>query len=1124
MSVDKFKFVSPGVFMDEIDESGIPALPERMGPVVVGRFRKGPGNRPIRVDSYKEFARLFGDPSPGNASGDIWRTGELTAPTYAAYAVKAWLRNNSPCTVYRVLGEQAGNAATGFVSQAGWITDNSFTSTDIAAVGGAYGLFVMPNMDSYSGGTQAVYTDAVNFASYGTSDDFTINVPVGAGGTGVTTTIRLTGADATGATSTSATVIAMGVSSTPGAGTVAETLVDAINGFFGSGGAYNHAFAAANIGVNTGVAGVTATLSGTTKITLTADNGGVVGNDIQVTDGVGSPATTGKLTGGVGHAVTGTLAAIWYLQEGALVLTGTARDGVQRQGAGVFIKSDSGLKFTAKVLNGSSVIQKTATFDFDRDSQTFIRKVFNTDPAKTNSEIVPSTSTTQTYWLGETFESNLRANENSKMAITGSGITDGSDFLGVVLALDGNLGSGEVDWNNHQQATRAAQTGWFISQDTRGSQWASFNPITDTEKLFKLHALDSGDQANRDYKVSITDIKVPSDNFNKFGSFTVQIRKAHDTDGNPVVLEQYIGCSLDPTSAGYIGRKIGDRYFTYDETNKRLVEHGDNDLRSNIVRVEVSALVSDGGAEGLNPYGVFGPTVPKTHQWIATTAASIVAAGSGSAGNCLPSASLVPRDALGWGHQATQMISGSSVLWPFTANIEWPTSRLRTSSSEGSLVLPSKACFGYQSVIKDVRRFDQTNLDLLRGQPSTLDPAALDADGSKRQYSWVFTLDDVEQSGADTTHSAWVSGSRAAQRSWTSISGSSFVLTGSGAGFKKFTSPMFGGFDGFDVTEQDPLRNSYMPSNASEANNSSFCSLKKAVNIIADPDFLEYDVACMPGITNTSLTSQLVTACEERADAIAIIDVPGGYKPPHERSGGETDAATLGDVESTVTTLKDMNLNSSYGCAFYPWVKVRDNVANSILYVPPSVVALGTFSSSQRKSAVWFAPAGFTRGGLSEGSAGLPVIGVRQRLTSDERDRLYDANVNPIASFPAEGIVIFGQKTLQVTPSALDRINVRRMLIFVKKEISRIASRILFDQNVQETWDRFKGQVEPFLQGVQAGLGVTDFRIILDDTTTTPDLVDRNILYAKIFLKPARAIEFIALDFIVTRSGASFDD
>ncbi len=192
--------------------------------------------------------------------------------------------------------------------------------------------------------------------------------------------------------------------------------------------------------------------------------------------------------------------------------------------------------------------------------------------------------------------------------------------------------------------------------------------------------------------------------------------------------------------------------------------------------------------------------------------------------------------------------------------------------------------------------------------------------------------------------------------------------------------------------------------------------------------------------------------------------------------------------------------------------------------MPPSVVALGTFSSSQRKSAVWFAPAGFTRGGLSEGSAGLPVIGVRQRLTSDDRDRLYEVNINPIASFPAEGIVIFGQKTLQVTPSALDRINVRRLLIFVKKEVSRIAATTLFEQNVTATWDRFKGRVIPFLEEVQAGLGLTDFRVILDETTTTPDLVDRNILYAKIFLKPARAIEFIALDFIITKSGASFDD
>ena len=222
--------------------------------------------------------------------------------------------------------------------------------------------------------------------------------------------------------------------------------------------------------------------------------------------------------------------------------------------------------------------------------------------------------------------------------------------------------------------------------------------------------------------------------------------------------------------------------------------------------------------------------------------------------------------------------------------------------------------------------------------------------------------------------------------------------------------------------------------------------------------------------------------------------------------------------------MEDRQINSSYGCAYYPWVQVKDTIGGQLLWVPPSVVALGTFASSEAKSEVWFAPAGFNRGGLTEGSAGLPVLSVSRKLTSQNRDDLYETNINPIASFPSEGIVIFGQKTLQQTQSALDRINVRRMMLFIKKEISRISARILFDQNVQTTWNRFLGEVNPFLASVQSRLGLTEYKVILDDTTTTPDLVDRNILYAKIFLKPARAIEFIAIDFVITRSGASFED
>ena len=135
---------------------------------------------------------------------------------------------------------------------------------------------------------------------------------------------------------------------------------------------------------------------------------------------------------------------------------------------------------------------------------------------------------------------------------------------------------------------------------------------------------------------------------------------------------------------------------------------------------------------------------------------------------------------------------------------------------------------------------------------------------------------------------------------------------------------------------------------------------------------------------------------------------------------------------------------------------------------------------------------------------------------------MYEVNINPIATFPNEGVVIFGQKTLQQTPSALDRINVRRLMIFLKAEIGKVARNLLFDQNVESTWARFRSQAEPILSNVKSRFGLTDYRLILDGTTTTPDLIDRNIMYAKIFLKPARAIEYIAIDFVITRTGAEF--
>ena len=268
----------------------------------------------------------------------------------------------------------------------------------------------------------------------------------------------------------------------------------------------------------------------------------------------------------------------------------------------------------------------------------------------------------------------------------------------------------------------------------------------------------------------------------------------------------------------------------------------------------------------------------------------------------------------------------------------------------------------------------------------------------------------------------------------------------------------------------------------------------------------------------------MVEVCEERADSMALIDLPDVYIPSHEQYYSDKSSRIGTTPRGAARQLRDRKIDSSYGATFYPWVQTRDQETGQLVWIPPSVAILGVLGSATAKTDVWFAPAGFNRGGLSEGAAGIPILKVSEKLTSKNRDVLYEYNVNPIASFPSSGIVLFGQKTLQERQSALDRINVRRLVIYLKKQISIMSTQVLFEQNVQATWNRFKGLVEPFLANVKTRFGITDYRLVLDETTTTPDLIDQNIMYAKIMIKPARAIEFIAIDFVILSTGASFDD
>lgn len=1031
MSAKKFKFVSPGVFLNEIDQSQLPKTAVAVGPAIIGRTARGPAFRPTQVQSFSEFVEVFGEPAPGNRlTADQWRDGTPQGPTYAAYAAQAYLRNNGPVTIVRLLGDQHDNNDGSAAALAGYRIGAAGGSVNSSAAnGGAFGLFVFPSSSC-------------------ASDSFAV------------------------------------------------------------------------------------------------------------------------------ESVTGTLGAIFYTSEGAVELTGTVRAHEAKQaynvsGTMVAVQSDgnSDKGFSVLIKNSTEAADSAAganaarfNFNFNPDSDKYIRRVFNTDPTRLNSTIT-TTDAQETYFLGQSYE---RAVQNM-LERSPNGVS--SDMFAIMMPLQ----TSAISAANYRIKARAAESGWVVSQDLRNTAGnktnssenaISFDPeSSDVQKLFKIKGLTEGAWTHKNIKISIERIKASPDNFNKYGSFSVVVRRIEDNDRIPVVIERFDNLNLNPYSPDYIATRIGDMHVRYDFDRGRLQEVGTYPNRSSFIRVEMSNQIDSGqGDPELLPFGFHGP-VTYNHFTVATDVptdsdlqgfgsanleASISGStilyqigvstayhnsygGSGSVDGTIQGVFVRANDA-----DATAASAEQNNFLDIDVKFEFPTHRLVGDSSEFGLNDHRKVYFGIDTTKTGSQNlaFDASNIDI--AHPLAAGIADSFAPGATSTTSYVFTLDNLSGTSNATDASkaiysrfTYVSGSRAAGDSITAATGSykAVLKAFKDVGGARFTMPLFGGSDGFDAREKEPFNHhTQLAQGAGSTTHYGYYTMRKGLDIITDPEFVEMNLAAMPGVTNENLTEQLINICEERGDALAIIDPDGGYTPSTDASTSEADRVVATAAQDVADNMVARNINSSYGAAYFPWVQIRDSFRGNLVFVPPSVVALGVLGASEAKSAVWFAPAGFNRGGLNESGAGLAVTGVRHKLTSGERDRLYEANINPIASFPSEGIVVFGQKTLQVTPSALDRINVRRLMIFIKRGMSRIANTVLFDQNLQATWTRFKDRADTFLGNVKAGFGLEDFKVVLDETTTTADLVDRNIMYAKVFIKPAKAIEFIALDFIVTRSGASFED
>ena len=274
-----------------------------------------------------------------------------------------------------------------------------------------------------------------------------------------------------------------------------------------------------------------------------------------------------------------------------------------------------------------------------------------------------------------------------------------------------------------------------------------------------------------------------------------------------------------------------------------------------------------------------------------------------------------------------------------------------------------------------------------------------------------------------------------------------------------------------------------------------------AINLLANQDDYQYNVISTPGLNLTNHAAQVNLVKNNtiaRGDAIYVMDLV-----PYNTALG------------TVLT-KAGGVDSSYAAAYWPWLQTIDPNTGLLVYVPASTMIPGVYAFTDASSDPWFAPAGITRGGLGS------VVRAERKLTSTNRDSLYEANVNPIASFPQQGVVVFGQKTLQKAASALDRVNVRRLLIALKDYISQIADNLVFEQNTIATRQNFLTQVNPYLESVQQRQGLYAFKVVMDETNNTPDVIDRNELIGQIFLQPTKTAEFIILDFNVLPTGATF--
>jgi len=686
---------------------------------------------------------------------------------------------------------------------------------------------------------------------------------------------------------------------------------------------------------------------------------------------------------------------------------------------------------------------------------------------------------------------------------------------------------------------------YFISQ-----------PFGKTEyDLFYVEAIDDGEFANKLYKISINSLKMSTDTSNPYGSFSVAIRDFNDNDVNQNVIEFFPNCSLNPDAANYVGRVIGDRkmYFNFDSENdaeRRIIVSGKYANKSKYVRVVIHDQVDRKQVPATSlPFGFRGVEVLKTNDNLADTSSSaprITGIGTASGQNQAIVPPIPFRFKVTKGDVSTSgFIGNPGPTEIVNGNFYWGVKFERNNSDALNTNINSEKNEMIASLTKfiGIRKLDAlvtgSGADTFNNNKFTLSRVALSnasvADLTSSVEAHMKEAAYIRNGKPDPTTYTVSDGVLTARVTLgTLIAQTSSVQFNRFSPFAKFTTFLYGGHDGLNILDRNARRMndksvSFDVGGAAESSyvspglaqnqagagslNSSVFSLKTAADIMTNPLYINLNILAIPGIKESYLTDYAAGKVKAYGMAIYIMD-PAAYDENANRL--YDDSTTKPDVTTTATTFDGRAIDNNYVSTYFPDVFIDDTVNKRRVAVPASVAALAALGFNDKVAYPWFAPAGFNRAALDF------VTNVQVRLNQGDRDSLQDVRINPIATFPRQGFVIFGQKTLQQSKSALDRVNVRRLLLEVKRQVIDIANGIVFENSSTEVRDKFVKDANGRLGLIQTQAGIESFRVIMNETNNTPEDEQAHRVNGRIVIVPTRTIEYIAIDFIVTNSGVSF--